>query len=150
MPETDFLEALSIFLLSAVKFMWAPGTSIAAGFTFWQTIIITSLGGMVGILFFYYFGHLIFMSFDKWRYRNKPKKLFTKRSRRIITVKERFGLIGFTFLTPAIISIPIGCVIAAKFFYQNKQTLPLLLGFTIVWSFILTIFSVYIKDLIFG
>jgi membrane protein DedA with SNARE-associated domain len=150
-------KVIPIFLLSAVKLLFAPGTSVAAGFNFWETFAITSAGGMTGILVFYFFGRAIFMSIDDYRERRqikkygeiKPKSLFTRRNRLLIHLKGKFGLIGLALLTPAIISIPIGCVVAAKFFYRNNLTLPLLLASTILWCFLLSYFAVYIEHQIF-
>jgi uncharacterized membrane protein len=134
--------------------LWAPGTAVASGLTFWETIIITSLGGMTGVIFFYYFGHMVFVAFDNWKAKRRKKtvekKVFTRKNRMVVNVKSKFGIIGLTFLTPCIISIPIGCVIAAKFYFNNRLTLPLLLVFTVVWSFLLSIFSFYVKQMLFS
>jgi len=152
--SAELLRAISIFLLSATKLLWAPGTAAAAGLTFWETVFISSLGGMTGIVFFYYFGHMVFVAFDNWKAKKrkqvKEKKVFTKKSRMVINVKNKFGLYGLTLLTPSILSIPIGCVIAAKFYFDNRLTLPLLLIFSVVWSFILSIFSFYLKQILFA
>lgn len=152
--SAEVLRVVSIFFLSATKLMWAPGTAVASGFSFWETVVISSAGGMTGIVFFYYFGHIVFVAIDGWRARKRKKvvakRVFTRKSRMVVNVKSKFGLIGLTFLTPCIISIPIGCVIAAKFYYKNRLTLPLLLIFTIFWSFILSTFSFYVKQLLFS
>jgi membrane protein YqaA with SNARE-associated domain len=152
--SAEVLRAISIFFLSATKLLWAPGTAAASGLSFWETIILTATGGMTGILFFYFFGHWIFVTIDEWRAKRrkkeKVKRVFTKKNRMVVNVKSKFGIIGLTFLTPCILSIPIGCVIAAKFYYHNRLTLPLLLIFTVVWSFILSIFVFYIKELVFS
>ncbi|HKK40006.1 MAG TPA: hypothetical protein VJ949_11355 [Cryomorphaceae bacterium] len=152
--SAEVLRAISIFLLSATKLLWAPGTAAAAGLSFWETVFISSTGGMTGIIFFYYFGHMIFVAIDNWRAKKRKrvvvKKVFSRKNRMVVNVKSKFGIIGLTFLTPCIISIPIGCVIAAKFYFHNRLTLPLLLTFTVMWSFILSIFSFYVKQLLFA
>lgn len=154
MARVELIKAISIFFLSSVKLMFAPGTAAAAGFDFWETVIITTAGGMTGILFFYFFGHMLFVAIDDFQRKRRkmdvPKKVFTRRNRFIITLRGKVGVIGLTFLTPALISIPIGSVIAAKYYYNQKMTLPLLLLFTFVWSLILTVFSFYLKDLVLG
>ncbi|MCH2214430.1 MAG: hypothetical protein MK086_04585 [Flavobacteriales bacterium] len=151
--ESGVLELLSVFFLGATKLLWAPGTAAAAGLTFWETAITCSLGSMAGILFFYYFGRVVFTTIDRWRASRRKggqvKKIFTKRNRLVVNVKTKFGIIGLTFLTPCIISIPIGCIIAAKFYHHSKLTVPLLLSFSVIWSFILTIFAFYVKELFF-
>lgn len=147
----ELAEIVSIFFLSAVKFMFAPSVAIAAGFTLLETILITSTGGMFGITVFYYFGHWIIKVIDRWRFgKNKPrtKKVFTRKNKFIVRLKGRFGLVGLIIITPALLSIPIGCVVAAKFYYNNKSTYPMLLISTVIWSVGLSIFSNSIKSVI--
>lgn len=145
MNKALIAKVLSIFFLSATKFLWAPGTAIVAGFSVFHTIFITSIGGMCGVSFFYFFGAIVIERIEKWRLRsslkktgNKPK-VFTRRNRRIIRMKLSFGLIGLVIITPCLLSIPIGCAIAAKFYRHNKLTYPLLLVSTVLWSILLTV-----------
>ena len=153
MVSTVIAKILSVFLLSTVKFMWAPGTALVSGFSFLETILITTAGGMTGISFFYFFGRWAIekiegikkrSKFSRFQY--KQKKIFTGRNRRIIKIKVSFGLIGLIIITPALLSIPIGCVVAAKFYRHNKLTYPLLLLSTFVWSLFLTTLVFYIKS----
>lgn len=153
MDEFYLAKLLSVFLLSTVKFLFAPGTAIAAGFSPMETILITSFGGMTGISIFYFFGHWVFQQIEAWRFRNmsnKQKRIFTRRNRYIVKFKLSFGLLGLIIVTPAILSIPIGSVVAAKFYYQNRYTYPLLLLSTIVWSVGLTFFTSTLKEQFFG
>jgi hypothetical protein len=66
------------------------------------------------------------------------KKVFTRRSRRYVKIWKKYGLIGVAFLTPVIISIPIGTLIANNF-EVNKKKIFLYMFFSIVfWSVLLT------------
>jgi len=153
MDEIHLAKILSVFFLSTVKFLFAPGTAIASGLSPVQTIFITSSGGITGITFFYFFGHWVFQQIDAWRYRNlsmKERRIFTKRNRYIVKFKLSFGLIGLILVTPAILSIPIGSVVAAKFYYDNRYTYPLLVASTIIWSVALTLLAFTVKDQFFG
>lgn len=152
MDQALIAKFLSVFFLSATKFLWAPGTAIVSGFSVLDTIIITSLGGMSGVSFFYFFGTIAIQRIEKWRLKRslrktgqKPK-IFTRRNRRIIRMKLSFGLIGLAIVTPCILSIPIGCAVAAKFYRHNRYTYPLLLISTIVWSILLTIVVSFIES----
>lgn len=144
MDNPDIVEILSVFLLGATRFLWAPGTAIVAGFSFSKTIFVTSLGGIAGSSFFYFFGSVVIHGIENWRRRVRKRskrpqpKIFTRRSRRIIRLKRSFGLIGLVILTPCILSIPVGCIVAAKFYRHNKSTYPLLLLSSILWAVVLT------------
>ncbi len=140
-----FWEAVTVFLASSVKFLPSPFLSVNVyNFTFWETVFISSFGGIAGILFFYLSsGHLMKRA---WRRRmqremegfGRPKRYFTRRNKIIVKVKKRFGLGGLAFITPAIISIPIGSILAAKYFRKRSETLPILLLSVVLWSFLLT------------
>ncbi len=144
-----------IFFLSAVKFVFAPGAAIASGFSFWQTLIITICGGLFGVFFFYYFGLYLMKRIAKWK--RKPSlsdkksapQVFNRGSRKLIKVKQNFGLIGLVVLTPVLISIPIGCVVAARFFSQHRLTLPLMATSVVLWAIVITWFSTFFKMNIF-
>lgn len=57
-------------------------------------------------------------------------------------------MFGLALLTPSVISIPIGAVVSARFYRQDKLMLPMLLISTVLWCFVLTLFSLYIKQII--
>lgn len=133
--------------------MWAPGTAMVSGFSFMETVIITTAGGITGVTFFYFFGRWAIEKMEQIkrksrisRFQNKQKPIFTGKNRRIIKIKVTFGLIGLIIITPALLSIPIGCVVAAKFYRHNKLTYPLLLLSTFVWSLFLTTLVFYIES----
>lgn len=77
------------------------------------------------------------------RSQGKPiiKKVFTPFRRKVIRIKKSFGLIGIAIVTPCIISIPIGSVIAARFYHHKPQTVFVLYLSVIVWAFVLTEFN---------
>lgn len=152
MESATLAKFLSVFFISMVKFMWAPGASLVSGFSFGQTILITSLGGMTGITLFYFFGRWAVEKMERVKRRSRTsvpelkRRVFTMKSRRIVKFKWSFGLIGLVIVTPTLLSIPIGCVIAAKFYRHNRFTYPLLLLSALIWSVGLTVVVFYIKS----
>ncbi len=66
------------------------------------------------------------------------KKVFSPRSRKIVKLWKKYGLIGIAFLTPVLISIPIGTIIANTF-ESNKARIFLYMFISIVfWSITFT------------
>ncbi len=157
MIQVDAAKWISLFLLSSIKLLFAPGTAIAAGLRFWEAWLITATGGMAGILVFYNFGHLVFEYFDRFLHRRyqqfgktaPARKNFTRRNRWVVAIKGKFGLIGLALITPTLLSIPIGSMIAARFFYNKRRTLPYLLLSTVLWTFALSFFFAYLKTILF-
>lgn len=144
------LELSSLILISAIKFFLAPGTIALKGYNFWETIIISTIGGIVGVLFFYYFGVWATKQYKKLKNKinfllfgqivRKKKKVFTKSRRIQVKIRKKYGIIGIAVLTPIFLSIPIGSIIAARYFSRNKLTVIYLLLAVIFWSFTLTSF----------
>ena len=146
-------EILAILLLSSVKFLFAPSAAVAAGYGFLKTIIITFSGGSCGILFFYYLGgwavNKISCMISGSKNQNfnavQNKRIFTKKNKWIVKIKSKFGLAGLSIITPGIISIPVGAILAAKYFKKNPNTIAYLVASVFLWSLLLTFVSVFIK-----
>lgn len=132
-------------LFSAVKFLIAPGSIyIVGGYSFSETVLISIAGGWLGVFGFFYFGKIFFRFYEWISHRlrtrpKKPKRKMTKLNRYIITIKNhRLGLIILALITPSIISIPVGSIIASKYFSHDKRTLPFFFAAVIFWAFVLT------------
>jgi hypothetical protein len=139
----EVAELIGLVLFTSVKFLFAPLTIYALGYTFWQTIIISVFGGWLGVIVFYYSGSLIFNWLGKFQRKKSPKK-FTKRNRFVIWLKNGFGLNGIAFVL-GFGSIPIVCLLAAKYFRSDKRTIYYMMASVIAWSFVLTGVSVWLK-----
>jgi hypothetical protein len=62
------------------------------------------------------------------------KRIFTKRNRRIVSIFRKYGLFGITFLTPVLLSIPLGTIIANSL-EKNKRKIFLYMFISILfWS----------------
>ena len=126
-----------IFLFGMVKFMFSafPGPTI--GLTFWETFLASFTGGTLSAAIFYF-------SSDWFMERNQRKKAearklaleqglvyqekkkFTRFNRLIVQIKWKTGKIGTCFLAPLFLSVPVGSIVAAKFFGKLNETYPLI------------------------
>jgi len=86
-------------------------------------MLVACTGGITGSIIFTYLSAGII----KWRHNFRLKRgkihhkpIFTKFNRRIITVKQKFGLAGIAFLTP-MIGTPVGAFLAERFFKDKKK-----------------------------
>ena len=69
-----------------------------------------------------------------------PKKIFSRRSRRMVRIWRRYGLLGLAALTPVLFSIPIGTFFMIRLEKnRNKIVLYMFISITI-WSLIITTF----------
>ncbi len=138
------LQILLIVILSATKFLTAPITSLNIGFGYLETLIITTLGGLVGVFFFFYLSSAIMLliaklasQFSKGK-KPKKKKSFTWKNKMIVRIKRDYGLIGLAAITPTFLSIPVGTFLAARYFDDQKKVLTYLSASVIVWSVIVS------------
>ncbi|MDE0770809.1 MAG: hypothetical protein OSB25_01225 [Salibacteraceae bacterium] len=144
---SSIFEIIGLVLLASIKFLFAPSTTYALGYTFWQTIVISLIGAWFGVFVFYYAGGWVF---DWWSKISKPSdKKFSKKNRIIVWFKNDFGLIGIT-LVLGFASIPIVSLLAAKYFRHLPITIYALLASTVVWAFLLTGISVWLIPFIKG
>ncbi len=74
----------------------------------------------------------------------KKKRIFTKRNRRIVKLKVKYGLLGVALLTPILLSIPIGTFVATKIINNKKKIILYMSISVLLWSVLLTtIFNVF-------
>ncbi len=141
------VEIVILLLLSSVKFALAVGYMLFnKGFGYFETVIILMVGGSIGVVAFYFFGEWIMLKWKTFRRSSKPPKKFTKTNRLIVKVRKKYGLIGLALLTPVLLSIPVGCIIAARYYRFSYKVLFSLLGAVVFWSFVLPLISLYYKS----
>lgn len=148
---THWLQIAEVALIASVKFLLAPFEAERYGMSFWTSWIITTGGGIAGIFIFYFAGSFIahwwqhnlakIKSFFTRRpvsdFEGENRKIMTRTNKMMVRIKQRFGLLGIAFVTPCIISIPIGTLVALAFYPRKKKVIPYLLVSLLFWSFIL-------------
>jgi hypothetical protein len=142
----------TVFFLATFKFMFAPFTGHAIGLPFWETYLSSVCGGVFSATIFYYFSEWILKISQKRKLQKaengilKAKRKFTRTNRGIIKVKRSLGIYGICFWAPFFLSVPIGSIIAAKFYGKEPKTFPLI----IVGMFLNALLMSFFAYLIFG
>jgi hypothetical protein len=119
-----------------------PSAVFLFKYNFLKVFLVTFAGGLTANVGFTYLS----ASIIKWIHNYRLKKgvihknpVFNKRNRRIIKIKNKFGLAGIAILTP-LISMPIGAFVAEKFYKDKKKVIFYLSVSVIIW--IVGIYSV--------
>lgn len=135
----EIIELGGLALLAATKFAMAAGllASPITNYSYLDSVLILVISGFVGIIFFYFFSNWVNKMVDKFFNKKKKRQKFSKKTRRFISIKNKYGLLGVSFLTPILLSIPLGCFIASRFFYKQKNTLLIMLAGVAFWSLML-------------
>lgn len=139
------------FLTAMVKFLFAVPTALVAyNMTFVEGLIFAFSGGFSGVLAFLFLSKYILSFFDFLKsliFKPKPKKkkIFTRQRRAIVAIKAQYGLIGLAFITPCIISIPVGTILAVRFYHNKGRIAVYMAASVLFWS---VVFSAIFTGLI--
>lgn len=132
-------QIATIIFLASFKLGWvAMPLSITYGFAWWEVCLYNTLGGIIGIIFFTYvyegFKALIYRLSPRLKARRDRRPTFSKKNRRLVKFKQRFGLVGIAFMSPTMISLPVGVIIANSF-VTNKPKLFLYMTISVIaWT----------------
>ena len=137
--------------------MTFPLVIIQFKFSFIETILWTNIGGILGIYFFAFLSDKVIIwwnrTFRKKRQavksRRKEQKVFTRKNRRIVRIKQRYGLIGIALSTPFLLSIPVGTFLVIRYYRSSRVKFAYLIGANLIWSVIYTLFYTFCEGVLF-
>ncbi len=152
-------KILHVFLLATVKYFLTFPYAMLIGFEDEQAIIIVTLGGIIGFIFFYRLSGVLIRYFPaakrithwlipefilapfKWLYNRirvwqKNKSTFNKKSRFLVKLRTKYGFWGIIISTPIILSIPIGAFLLNKYYSRHKHAFAYMIVSIIGWALI--------------
>ena len=133
----EIVKYLSVYLLSMVKFFGGPLAGISMGLSFWMTLLLSVTGMMTSVFIFSKVGMMV----SRWyiqRHRAQNKPIFSKKSRKIVKIWQRFGIKGIAFLTPVIFSPVIGTIMATVLGASQRHILLHMLWSAVFWGLAFT------------
>lgn len=138
--------------------MTFPLVIIQFDFSFMECILWTNVGGILGIYFFAFLSGKLIAWWNRTFRRSgnntlekeeRSKKIFTKRTRRIVHIKQQYGLIGIAAATPILLSIPVGAFLVVRYYRSSRAKFFYLIASNVVWSVIYTFFYIFWDELLF-
>ncbi|GAG87087.1 unnamed protein product [marine sediment metagenome] len=135
---------LTIYLLCMFKIIFGPTMGYAAGLHPLVTVGLTVAGMMTTVILFSFLGERVREKYLSKYF--KPKKVFTKRSRRFVRIWRKYGEFGIAFLTPILLSPPGGTLISIALGGTPKKTIPYMFLWSVFWSFLITYAFYYAGD----
>ncbi|MEN8249674.1 MAG: hypothetical protein ABFS32_12135 [Bacteroidota bacterium] len=127
-----------------VKIILGPTIGYAAGLSPLLTIFLTVSGMMTTVLILTFIGEKLRNRIIKKYF--KPKRVFSPRSRRFVKVWRNYGEMGISFLTPFLLSPPVGSIITMAFGGSRRKTIGYMLLWGVVWTTIITYTMYYAGD----
>lgn len=145
----------SIFFLSTIKFMFAPFAGAGLSLSFFETALTCFAGAAVSSAFFYFSSSLLMKRHHEKKMTKQNgqshsasdlKKALRKRriNRYIVKLKWTFGQYGICFIAPLFLSVPIGSIICAKFYYHKSNNFFIVLLCLACNSLLLTTMATFI------
>lgn len=135
--SAEILKYISVFLLSMVKFFGGPLAGVTMGLSFGLTLALTVTGMMTTVLIISGVGTMFSNWYQEQR-RRKQKPVFSKKSRRLVKVWQKFGMRGIAFLTPVILSPIIGTVVATVLGATQRQIILNMFWSALFWGITFT------------
>lgn len=138
----EYWDIISVFLLSTFKYvLGGVPLAVGLGFSYLKAVTVTSLGGIVGSTFFVFLSEKIVKAAQKIRHKreektHKKKKIFTRKNKTIVYIKMKFGLAGIVISAPVLISIPLGCYLAVRYFKNRNKILSYMYASVVLWSMV--------------
>lgn len=107
----EILKAIPVYFSCMLKFILGPIGGYAAGLNLVTTILTTVFGMMTVVFMFTFFGDWLKANVLN-RFRKKDRKIDEKKNTRFANIWKRYGLVGVALLTPIILT-PIGGTLLA-------------------------------------
>lgn len=141
-------QYLLVVVVTAFKFV--PGAVMTTGFghNFIEKVLLTSIGGSLGVVVFTYTGDGI-RAWIRSRLRRKPAKEAATRpepSKLARGLWARFGLVGTALLTPPFFSPPIGTAIALAFGERPRRIILYNVLSMVLWAIIFAIVGAEVRS----
>jgi hypothetical protein len=153
------LKELSVIIFSSFKFaMTFPLAILEFKMGIVMTIVWTNIGGMIGIFVFSYLSDYLIRFWNYYlrpvparifrgiEWKERRKKVFTSRNRRIVSIRKKYGLIGIALATPVILSIPVGAFLIVRYFGKHPKFLSYLAAANFIWSVIYVFFYSFLYE----
>jgi hypothetical protein len=151
----EVFKVVSVFLMCALVFgkIGMPAAMVLFKYNFGEVFIVSCIGGITGNILFTNLSAVALRWYHNYRVRRgkiHKKRIFTPFNRRIIRIKNRFGLTGIAFITPLLLSTPLGAFLAERFFKDKKKIIIYLSVSTVFWSLALYLLIRYFHNSIEG
>jgi membrane protein DedA with SNARE-associated domain len=80
------------------------------------------------------------------KFYSQNRRIFTPSNRRIVTIWQKYGLIGVALLTPPLLTPPVGALVATGFGEEKKKIFLYMFVSSILWGWLLCYASYSLKE----
>lgn len=133
---TKIISVLLITLGSAFKYSWLTVIAAESNFGLLTGFIINFSGGVLGVYGFTFAGEFI----KNWLIKRRKDTgkaappIHSFRNKILVFLRKRFGLSGIAFLTPILLTIPIGIAISLTITKDKQKIIRYTLLSCFLWT----------------
>lgn len=135
----EYWQIISVTLVCTIKFIIGLGMALAYNFSPIIFYLTTVGGGMIGVFIYLYLWEFILLIKAKL-VRPKPHIIhikINKNIRKMVHFSRTWGIYGIAFVTPTIISMPVGTLIC-RAIEKNKWHIKLVMFLSLsLWSLLI-------------
>jgi len=128
----SIITFFGIYILTLFKFIAGPVLGSAAGYSFWEIMLVTILGTMSSVTLFTFLGVKLKKIYQAKF--GKTQKIFSKKSRQIVSLWSKYGELGIAFLTPIVLTPIGGTLILVSFGTKKRKIFSYMLISAIIWA----------------
>ena len=149
-------KIVHIILLASVKYFVTLPYAMIIGVDYKYALLAVLTGGIGGFLFFYYLSKPVLKKIDEWwpyickmgpppirakyqvwceqKLRRQKAKVFSRRNRTIAKIRKTYGFWGIIVTTPLFLTIPLGAVLASKYYSNRKHLVAYMILSIVGWA----------------
>lgn len=131
-----FWEIVSLTFMAGFKYMVAVFMAIGYGWSLWYSISFSVLGGLLGVAVYMAFGSVLQQFIRRFFPGWVSEEKMAKRQQLVQRVRNVGGLAGIAFLTPILLTVPIGTLSAVGLGYRWPKVLVYMFVAFSFWSFL--------------
>ncbi|MBN2522672.1 MAG: hypothetical protein JXB24_05330 [Bacteroidales bacterium] len=147
------MKELTIVISCTWKFaLTFPVAVCLMRMSFAETILYTNIGGILGVFVFSFLSRFLIDLWEKYlpekyKIRRTTRKKFSVKNRRLVWIKQKYGMPGIVVLTPVLLSVPVGAFLVTKYYGKKLINYFWLFFGLFCWSLIYTAFYFQMMDL---
>lgn len=136
-----FFGAVAVGAICGFKFMPGALICIVCGTPIWQQLLITIIGGITGVAVFTFFGSTIGRFWRRYVLRKMREESPRERTGRYARIWKKYGIWGAAFLTPPLLSPPLGTALALSFGAPPRKIMFVFSVGMVFWAVLMAAFS---------
>lgn len=149
----SILDLIIVAAWSSTKYLFGVSYALFKDFNFLLALICTVSGGLAGVVVYLYcWDGLMWIKHRFFPRKPNATVKFSKFKRWLVRFIHQYGLFGIAFLTPVLLSVPVGTLLAASIEHNKWKIKRYMLISFINWSVLFfgffQLFDINAKDTI--